>query len=131
MQRNTTSEELSKASEIKYVFKGAFLGLVISLLVLLVIALILLLTSLSETVVPYAVYLTSIFSIIIGSAYAARRIRFKGWLNGGLTGLTYIVVLLLLTRVFGLDMDINLSLLTKLVLGFVIGSIGGILGLNF
>ncbi len=130
MKKNTTSEELSKTLEMKYIFKGAFLGLLISLLVLLVSALILLLTPLSEKVVPYAVYLTSIFSIIIGSAYAARRISLKGWLNGGLTGLTYVIVLLLLNRIFGLDLDINLSLLTKLFLGFVMGAIGGILGLN-
>lgn len=128
--RKPQIEELPKASDLSYIFKGTVLALVISLLVCLLLSLALFLTPVPERIVPYAVYITSIFSIIIGSAYAAKRIQSKGWLNGGLTGLTFIVILLILTKVFGLDLDMNLNLLTKLLLAFVLGSIGGILGLN-
>jgi putative membrane protein (TIGR04086 family) len=123
-------EELPKASDMYYILRGTVLALVISLLVCLLLSLVLFLTPVSERVVPYAVYITSIFSIIIGSAYAAKRIQSKGWLNGGLTGLTFVVILLILTKVFGLEIDVNLHLFTKLLLAFVLGSIGGILGLN-
>lgn len=128
--RKPRVEELPKASDLSYILKGTVLALVISLLVCLLLSLVLFLTPVSERVVPYAVYITSIFSIIIGSAYAAKRIQTKGWLNGGITGLTFILVLLVLTKVFGLDLSLNLHLFTKLVLAFVLGSIGGILGLN-
>ena len=128
--RKPRVEELPKASDLYYILRGTVLALVISLLVLLLLSLVLYLTPVPERVVPYAVYITSIFSIIIGSAYAAKRIQSKGWLNGGLTGLTFIITLLILTKVFGLDADINLHLITKLLLAFVVGSIGGILGLN-
>jgi putative membrane protein (TIGR04086 family) len=128
--RKPRVEELPKASDLYYILRGTVLALIISLLVLLLLSLVLYLTPVPERVVPYAVYITSIFSIIIGSAYAAKRIQSKGWLNGGLTGLTFIIILLILTRVFGLDADINLHLITKLLLAFVLGSIGGILGLN-
>ncbi len=128
--RKPRVEELPKASDLYYILRGTVLALVISLLVLLLLSLVLYLTPVPERVVPYAVYITSIFSIIIGSAYAAKRIQSKGWLNGGLTGLTFIIILLILTKVFGLDANINLHLITKLLLAFVLGSIGGILGLN-
>jgi putative membrane protein (TIGR04086 family) len=128
--RKPRVEELPKASDLSYILRGTVLALVISLLVCLLLSLVLFLTPVSERVVPYAVYITSIFSIIIGSAYAAKRIQSKGWLNGGITGLTFILVLLVLTKVFGLDLSLNLHLFTKLVLAFVLGSIGGILGLN-
>jgi putative membrane protein (TIGR04086 family) len=128
--RKPVKEDLPPPSGWYYIFKGMLLALVISLAVCLLLAAVLFLTSLPERVVPYAVYITSIFSIIIGSAYASRRIRVKGWLNGGLTGLSYVVVLLVVTGVTGLDMDINLNLATKIILAFTLGSIGGILGLN-
>ena len=128
--RKPRVEELPKASDLYYILRGTVVALVISLLVCLLLSLVLYLTPVPERVVPYAVYITSIFSIIIGSAYAAKRIQSKGWLNGGLTGLTFIIILLILMKVFGLDLDINLHLATKLLLAFVLGSIGGILGLN-
>ena len=122
--------DLPLGFRIRYIAKGTFLSLVVSFIVILLLAVVLLLTPLPERAVPYVVYITSIFSIIMGSAYAAKRIESRGWLHGGLTGLAYGAILLLFTRVFGLDLDINLHLFTKILLAFVLGSIGGILGLN-
>ncbi len=130
MAPKTANGEMIPVSKVRYIAKGTLLALIISLVVCLLLAVVLFLTPLSEGAVPYVVYITGIFSIIIGSAYAAKRIQAKGWLNGGLTGLSYLVILLVLTRVFGLELDVNLHLLTKLLLAFVFGSIGGILGLN-
>ncbi len=128
--KTENGRKLLQLLDFKYVCKGTFLALVISLIVCTLVAAVLYLTPLSEKVVPYAIYITSIFSIIIGAAYAARRMQFKGWLYGGLTGLAYIAVLLVLLKVFGIDADVSLQLFSKLFLGFVLGAMGGILGLN-
>ena len=130
MAPKTANGEMIPVSKVRYIAKGTLVALIISLVVCLLLAVVLFLAPLSEGAVPYVVYITGIFSIIIGSAYSAKRIQAKGWLNGGLTGLSYLVILLVLTRVFGLELDVNLHLLTKLLLAFVFGSIGGILGLN-
>ncbi len=130
MALKTANGEMLRVSKARYIAKGVFLALAVSLVVCLLVAVVLFLTPMTERAVPYIVYITSTFSIVIGSAYAAKRIQSKGWLNGGLTGLAYVFILLILTRVFGLDLDVNLHLATKLLLAFVLGSIGGILGLN-
>ena len=125
-----TNGEILQVSKLPYILKGTVLALAISLTVLLLLTIILFLTPLTEGAVPYVTYITSIFSIIIGAAYASKRIQSKGWLNGGLTGLTYIIILLLLSRAFGVETGVNLHLATKVLLAFALGSIGGILGLN-
>ncbi len=128
--KTENSRKWRQLLDFKYVFKGTFLALVISLIVCTLVAAVLYLTPLSEQVVPYVIYVTSIFSIIIGAAYAARRMQFKGWLYGGLTGFAYIAILLILLKLFAIEADVSLQLFSKLFLGFVLGAIGGILGLN-
>ncbi len=128
--KKSGNEELTKVFDTKYIFKGVFISLIISLLACIIVALALFLTPLQEKIVPYAVYIISIFSIIIGAAYAAKRIQVKGWLNGGLTGFTYVVIVLILMILFKVDNVTAVSLISKLLTGFALGALGGIFGLN-
>jgi putative membrane protein (TIGR04086 family) len=69
-------------------------------------------------------------SIIGGSMYVGRRVKSRGWLSGGLTGLLYIVVILILSYFITMEALSPTGLLSRLFLGFSFGCIGGMLGIN-
>lgn len=130
LNKLTRQEELTKSVEIKFVLKGALLALLISAIVCVLTSVVLYFTSLTEGLVPYAVYITSILSIIVGAAYAARKANVKGWLHGGLTGLIYVLVLAVFALIFDLGFEVDMNYGMKLLIGFFAGALGGILGLN-
>ncbi|MGI6097626.1 MAG: TIGR04086 family membrane protein [Dethiobacteria bacterium] len=111
------------------VAKGVIYGLFISLLLLIIISLLINFTALSETLAPYLIFVASLIGILSGSAFVGRRIGEKGWLNGGLTGLTFVVILLAFGFVLE-DLTFGLQTITKLFLGFAFGAIGGMIGIN-
>jgi len=111
--------------------RGILLALIFSLVMLLVISLILYLTALTERVALYLVYGVSIVAILWGAAYAARRIGTRGWLNGGIIGVAYVLLMLGGGLLIVDDMTIGWSLAVKVFLGFIFGAIGGMWGVNY
>jgi|LSQX01.2.fsa_nt_gb putative membrane protein (TIGR04086 family) len=111
--------------------KGILLALVFSLVMLLVISLILYLTALTERAALYLVYGVSIVSILWGAAYATRRIGTRGWLNGGIIGVAYVLLMIGGGLIIVDDMTVGWSLAVKIFLGFVFGAIGGMWGVNY
>ena len=60
--------------------------------------------------------------------YVARKVEKNGWLNGGLAGLVYMILLILIGTI---SMPISLSnIIIMALIGLIIGSIGGIIGIN-
>jgi putative membrane protein (TIGR04086 family) len=84
----------------------------------------------SEGIIPTIVIIVYLVSIIVAGFYVARNTQSKGWLNGGIAGVFYIVILIILSYFFLPDFNLSLPLIGKLVLGFIIGAIGGIIGVN-
>ena len=111
--------------------KGVLLALIFSLGALLIIALALYLTALQEKIASYMVYGVSIVAILWGSAFAARRIGTRGWLNGGIVGVIYILIMLGGGLIFAGDSALGWSLAVKIFLGFIFGAIGGMWGVNY
>lgn len=111
--------------------KGVLLALLFSLVALMLIALALYLTELPEKIALYLVYGVSIAAILWGSAYAARRIGARGWLNGGIVGLAYVLLVLGIGSIIVEDMSMGWSLAVKIFLGFVLGAMGGMWGVNY
>jgi putative membrane protein (TIGR04086 family) len=71
----------------------------------------------------------NIFIITYNGFYVARRVNKNGWLNGGLSGLVFMVIIILLGLI-----SIPISsgyIFLLLFLGLIFGSIGGIIGINF
>lgn len=111
--------------------KGMLLALVFSLVMLFVIALLLYLTELPESIASYLVYGVSLGAILWGAAYAARRIGSRGWLNGGIIGVAYVMLMLAGGLIAIDDLTIGWSLAVKIFLGFVFGAVGGVWGVNY
>lgn len=109
---------------------GVLLGLSLSLLIFTLTSVIISYTAVPERILPYLSFFTSVISIFVGSLYVSRRIGFQGWLNGGLTGFFYVLVLLLLGLFIAGDLPVLSGFIIKIFLGFVFGAVSGIIGMN-
>ncbi|HHT46477.1 MAG TPA: TIGR04086 family membrane protein [Firmicutes bacterium] len=112
------------------IVKGLLIALLLSFIFLALNTLLLYFSPLSEAYVPYLIFGGTLLSIFWGSVYVGKRTEEKGWLRGGLTGLFYVLTLMLFCFLFNVSFEPGINILTKLFLGFVFGSLGGILGIN-
>lgn len=112
------------------VFIGILISLLLSLCGCIIAGTIMYFTDLTFSRLPaVAPDLLIILSVIGGSLYTARRVGGSGWLHGGLTGLGYVLVTACVGFLLagGVDAQIVLS---RFVLGFVIGGISGVIAVN-
>jgi len=111
------------------IFKGVFIGVFILLILTVIMALFSsLLFRMSSVNLNILLLVVNFFILTFVGFYVARKVEKNGWLNGGLAGLVYMVLLILIGT---LSMPISLlNILTMAMLGLIIGSIGGIIGIN-
>jgi putative membrane protein (TIGR04086 family) len=113
---------------------GIIIGLLVSYIITLaffiVYALILTYTPLSELTLPTLTMLITIIGIVLAGAIAARHTRSKGWLNGGLGGLLYVLIMLFLGTYFLKEVGLTSDIALKLLWGIILGAIGGMIGIN-
>ena len=113
-----------------HVAKGALLSLFLSLCGCIIAGTMMFFTDLTFDRLPaVAPDLLIILSIIGGSLYSARGGAESGWLHGGLTGLVYVLVTAFLGYLLAGGADAQI-ILSRLVLGFVIGGISGVIAVN-
>ncbi len=86
-------------------------------------------TSMPETKLPVVTYGINLISVLTGSFIAARRAGEKGWYYGGITGLFYTVFITLLGLLL-VSASFTLHNLFQIALLSVIGSLGGMIGVN-
>lgn len=124
--RNTRAE-----IELAAIVKGVILAYFLSLLLFLITGGVIHFTEISERIIPTAVTIISGLSIITAGVYAARHTASRGWLHGGIIGLLYVLVILILSMFLLPEFSFTFMSIGKLLIGFVIGALGGILGVNF
>ena len=95
----------------------------------LVTALLLSLTDLRENSLPYFTYAINIVGLLIGGMVTGRKCGAKGWYYGGLTGISYFALVLLI-GFLGFDAPLQIVTLLYLVGAFVVSAAGGIIGVN-
>lgn len=117
-------------NHIIYMLKGLIFSMGITMLLLFILSLILLYTPLKESNIPLFNTIIMIISITIGSIYVSISIGENGWINGGILGILYFLILVLLNYLFFKPFLIDMYLVGKLILSLVIGIIGGIIGIN-
>jgi putative membrane protein (TIGR04086 family) len=103
--------------------------LIIVLLGTLVTSLLLSMSGIQESSLPYFAYPLHVIALLIGGWIAGRRAKEKGWYYGGMSGLIY-AVLLLLISFLGLDQSLGMDSLMILLVSFASSALGGILGVN-
>lgn len=109
-------------------------GLIGSFIILIAASLILgilfsIMDTLVEEVANRILLVLNYAAIFGGGIYTARKTCTKGWLNGGLVGLLYMVVVLTLGSQYAENVTF-LEILLRVLSGFIAGAIGGVLGVN-
>ncbi len=110
--------------------KGIGFSYIFTLCSFLVFATVLHFTNVSDTIIPGIILLISILSILTGAAICTKNIESQGWLWGSSVGLTYALILYIVSSLTLTGFAIPLSGI-YLILGYTaIGAIGGIIGIN-
>ncbi|MGD8188859.1 TIGR04086 family membrane protein [Brevibacillus ginsengisoli] len=95
----------------------------------LVTALLLSFTNLRENSLSYFTIVINCIGLLVGGWVTGRRCGSKGWYYGGLTGLSYFLLVLLI-GFLGFDTPLKMATLFYLVAAFVISAMGGVVGVN-
>jgi putative membrane protein (TIGR04086 family) len=111
------------------IMKGVFWGVVVLLVINTIMALFSnFIFSLSTGVFNTVLITENLLILLFVGFYIARKVDKNGWLNGGIGGLIYMVIIILLGTI---SMPISIwYILLLAIMGLIIGSIGGIFGIN-
>lgn len=112
------------------VLKSILLAFALSILLLLIVTLILTFTPIKEDNIPLLTTAIMIISIAAGSIYMAIKVQEKGWLNGGIIGILYFVILLFLNYLFIKPFIFDIYTIGKFFISLATGVIGGMIGVN-
>ena len=113
-----------------YLAKGLVLAFIITLVLILISSLLLTYTSMKEGRMVLLNTIVMILSITTGSIYVAGKVKEKGWINGGILGVLYYLILLLISFTFLKPFTLDVFSISKLILTAITGIIGGIIGIN-
>ena len=89
-RRSGAAVQIKPPAPALVIAKGVLFAYFFSLCIFLIFSTLIQFTGLTEAVLPYVAYGTSLVTIFAGAAYVSSRLDTKGWLNGGITGLIYL-----------------------------------------
>lgn len=119
-----------KSSKCFAILKGTIFGYGAIIPFFITFALILTYTKFPEKYISLAVMITSIISIMYAGSVSAKGFDSKGWLQGGFTGLFYMLILYLASSVIFKKYTLDRTVLTNGLIGILSGITGGIIGTN-
>lgn len=125
--QNVTSEN---GVSIGSILKGVLLAYVVTLVIFLIFAVVITYTSFPEGSIPTVVVITTIVSIIYAGTRVAKNARSKGWLNGAIAGMAYMVILYVASCLALTGFVFDRYVIYMLFLGILAGAFGGIMGIN-
>jgi len=108
--------------------RGLGYGLALTAIFVLITATLAAITALTEVAAGWVVAAGSALSVLAGSYLVGRDMGRSGWLNGGATGVVYVIIMLLLAML--LDLGLTAKSLITLAAGFALGAVGGVVGVN-
>lgn len=109
--------------------KGIAFSYILTFVLIILLAVVMTYTSLSESVIPVINSIIMILSISVGAIYMSLKISSKGWLNGSVIGIVYIILAILISSIFG-SIVFNVYLVMKVLVALVTGAVGGMIGVN-
>ncbi len=111
------------------ILRGILLALLVLLISIVILAVIYsFIFTFSTEVLNKIILILSIIIVLFTGFYIARRVENYGWLNGGLGGMIFMGIVTLLGS---LNVALTLQpVFFVLILGLILGSIGGMIGIN-
>lgn len=109
---------------------GVIATFLLTVLAAAVLAIGVYLTDLTEAHVSGILYYLGLVAVAVGGAVASRRAGSFGWLHGGLSGLAYVLLSIILGAILFPGSQVFMEAAGKLIMGTVSGIIGGVAGIN-
>ena len=126
-----SGQALNERISLITVSKGIMLSYVITIPAFIIFAFILSYTRFPEKFIMTAVVATTVISIIVAASMVTRNAKSKGWLNGGMVGFIYMLLLYIISSVVLDNYRVDRYVITMTVIGVLTVAIGGIIGINF
>lgn len=130
MSNSNTGAIANEKMSMFSLLKGLLISYVITIPAFMLFALILANTDFPQRLATPAVVVTTIVSVLTAGAISTKGIRNKGWLNGSIVGLIYMIILYVLSSLVYNDFTIDKYVVTMTIIGILAGAIGGIVGIN-
>lgn len=112
------------------IVKSLALSFILTLLLILIVSILLIVTPIKEATIPLLNTIIIIISIVVGSVYMSKKVDENGWLNGGIIGALYFLILLILNFLFIKPFIFDVYTASKFFISLVVGVIGGMIGVN-
>lgn len=125
-----SDRDISKGIGIGYILRGTVLALFIAIIICSILGIISYLYEIPEVYINVILKVAGLLSIFIGSVYTVRQTRSMGWLNGGLVGLLFIVLAVLISQVINPEEIVFTVALSRILVGVIVGAVSGIVALN-
>lgn len=129
MKYNKMKEGI-KLENIKNIFKGVGISIIVTLIALLIFSVILTYTNVGENTIAPVVIVVTALSILCGSSISTKNIKKNGMINGGLIGLVYLLILYMISSILNWKFSLNIQSLIMILVGTAFGILGGIIGVN-
>ena len=122
-----------KGNKARIAMTGVLLGVGVSIILFIIavtgLGLVINFSDIANGSVDKIMIVSNYLALFIGGLIAAYSAKSKGWLNGGLVGLIYVLLLILLGS-FTTVMAFSGGLLLRMTIACVVSALGGIIGIN-
>lgn len=112
------------------IVKGILISFISTLILLFIFAIFLTYTNISESAIPPVIIVMTIISILLGSSISTIKIKKNGIVNGGIIGLSYILILYIISSIVHTGFALNGYSIAMIILSILAGMVGGIVGVN-
>ena len=110
--------------------KGLLASYIVTIPAFLLFALILANLDFPQRLITPVVVVITVISVLTAGAVSTRGVRSKGWLNGSIVGLVYMLILYLFSSIVYKNFAVDRNVLTMTIIGVLSGAIGGIVSIN-
>ena len=112
------------------IVKGSILAIGITMIALLIFAILLTYNNISENYIHLGIIIVTAISILLGGMISTKKIQKKGFLNGMLVGLIYMLTLYIVSGITTSGFQFSTSTIIMFASSVIAGIIGGIIGVN-
>lgn len=113
-----------------YLGKGLLTSFLVTIPVFIILSIALTMGEFPDKYISPAVFATTITSILCASFFSTAGSYNSGWFNGSLVGFLYMAVILIIRCMIEKKLYIDRESFTLLLSGVLLGTIGGIAGIN-
>jgi len=125
----STSGNMSQVKVKPPILTGLIYAFIFMAICTIVLSLMLWLSDFGERSLSTAAYVVHGFSVLTGGFISGRHSLRKGWMNGGLVGILYALIVFFV-GFLGFDAGASLQTLILFILCAIVSAVGGIFGVN-